>query len=604
MANITGLQTIDLRSILEVDSDPSAGGGTAALISSLALRSDVGQLWLKTGTGNTAWNQVAFDAASFTTGSVIFAGASGALAQDNSNFFFDDTNFRLGIGTATPSQSIDTTGSIRTRALGAGVVHSDATGLLTSSAVVLTSDVSGILPVANGGTNSSTTLNNSRIMVSAGGSIVEAAALTNGQLLIGSTGAAPVAATLTAGTGVSITNGAGTITINATGSGGTVTSVALTAPSFLTVSGSPITSSGTLALTLATQTANTIFAGPTTGAAAAPTFRAQVLADLPQLTNGQLYVGSTAASVVAATLTGTANQVVVTNAAGTITLSTPQSIAATSSVTFANVTDSALTANGALYAGTAGLLTSTAAMTNGQLLIGSTGSTPVLGTLTGTANEIVVTNAAGSITLSTPQAIAAGSSPTFAGLTISTFTLGSVIFAGASGALAQNNANFFWDNTNSRLGLGGTTTPVTTLDVVGKTTQRGSINYIDAAATNTSYLTAQAQVSTTTATATTLATVATTTNTTMMLQVKILGIRTGGTAGTAGDSATYIRTARIKNIAGTVTIATLQTDFTSEDQFTWNGTIVVSGTNALVQVTGATNNNVDWGVTYLVQTIV
>ncbi|MEP7196068.1 MAG: hypothetical protein ABI851_06070 [Saprospiraceae bacterium] len=80
----------------------------------------------------------------------------------------------------------------------------------------LTTHVSGILPISNGGTNSSTALNNNRIMVSSAGSIVEGAALTNGQMLIGSTGAAPVAATLTAGTGVTITNTAGAITIAAT----------------------------------------------------------------------------------------------------------------------------------------------------------------------------------------------------------------------------------------------------------------------------------------------------------------------------------------------------------------------------------------------------
>ena len=79
--------------------------------------------------------------------------------------------------------------------------------------VGLTTHVSGVLPIINGGTNSSTALNNNRIMVSASGNIVEAAALTNGQLLIGSTSAAPVAATLTAGTGISITNAAGAITI-------------------------------------------------------------------------------------------------------------------------------------------------------------------------------------------------------------------------------------------------------------------------------------------------------------------------------------------------------------------------------------------------------
>lgn len=35
----------------------------------------------------------------YTTGSVLFAGSSGAPTQDNSNFFFDDTNNRLAVGT-------------------------------------------------------------------------------------------------------------------------------------------------------------------------------------------------------------------------------------------------------------------------------------------------------------------------------------------------------------------------------------------------------------------------------------------------------------------------------------------------------------------------
>lgn len=62
-----------------------------------------------------------------------------------------------------------------------------------------------------------------------------------------------------------------------------VTSVALTVPGILSVSGSPITSSGTLAISLATQTANTLFAGPGSGIAATPTFRALVAADIPSL---------------------------------------------------------------------------------------------------------------------------------------------------------------------------------------------------------------------------------------------------------------------------------------------------------------------------------
>lgn len=63
--------------------------------------------------------------------------------------------------------------------------------------------------------------------------------------------------------------------------GGTVTSVAMTVPSILSVSGSPITNSGTLAVTLANESANTVLAGPTSGGSTTPTFRALVSADIP-----------------------------------------------------------------------------------------------------------------------------------------------------------------------------------------------------------------------------------------------------------------------------------------------------------------------------------
>jgi hypothetical protein len=71
-------------------------------------------------------------------------------------------------------------------------------------------------------------------------------------------------------------------TFNNKGSG-SVTSVALSLPSIFSVSGSPVTTSGTLTGTLNTQTANTVFAGPSTGSAATPTFRALVSADIPSL---------------------------------------------------------------------------------------------------------------------------------------------------------------------------------------------------------------------------------------------------------------------------------------------------------------------------------
>ncbi len=69
---------------------------------------------------------------------------------------------------------------------------------------------------------------------------------------------------------------------------GTVTSVALTAPTEITVGGSPVTTAGTLALSWTSESANKVFAGPTTGGAATPTFRSLVLADLPTLSTSAL----------------------------------------------------------------------------------------------------------------------------------------------------------------------------------------------------------------------------------------------------------------------------------------------------------------------------
>jgi hypothetical protein len=81
-----------------------------------------------------------------------------------------------------------------------------------------------------------------------------------------------------------------------------------------------------------------------------------------------------------------------------------------------------VTAKSFLYGDAAGLIASTSNPTNGQLLIGSTGAIPVVAALTGTANEIIVTNGAGTITLSTPQAIGTASSPTFDHITLAKTT--------------------------------------------------------------------------------------------------------------------------------------------------------------------------------------
>lgn len=116
---------------------------------------------------------------------------------------------------------------------------------------------------------------------------------------------------------------------------GSVTSVALTAPTdIFNVSGSPITTSGTIALTLDTQTANTIWAGPTNGSAATPTFRSIVLADLPTITTekggtGRTTIGTayqvlrtngTASGLEYATISAASNKVTINNGGGTMTI--------------------------------------------------------------------------------------------------------------------------------------------------------------------------------------------------------------------------------------------------------------------------------------------
>lgn len=99
-----------------------------------------------------------------------------------------------------------------------------------------------------------------------------------------------------------------------------------------------------------------------------------------------------------------------------------------SSPTFESLTLSDLTANAVLYPNDDGTLTSLAAATNGQLVIGSTGSPPSVAALTGTANQVTVTPGAGSITLSLPQDIHTGASPSFANLSLGTgeLTCGSI----------------------------------------------------------------------------------------------------------------------------------------------------------------------------------
>ena len=155
-------------------------------------------------------------------------------------------------------------GSQATAVLGAlGTVHTllhgNAAGAPSFGAVALATEVSGTLPTTNLPFTYTTT-NASTLLATFEG------ATTNGNCVAMNTN------------GNLVDNGAPC----GTAGGGTVNSVGLALPvSVFTVSGSPVTTTGTLTGAFATQSANLVFAGPTTGSAATPTFRALVLADLP-----------------------------------------------------------------------------------------------------------------------------------------------------------------------------------------------------------------------------------------------------------------------------------------------------------------------------------
>ena len=120
-------------------------------------------------------------------------------------------------------------------------------GITTAPAwgkIGLTTHVSGILPIANGGTNGTATPTAYGISYGTGTAYAFTAAGTDKQVLKANTGAAPTWTTLTTGTSIlygdntggfsNVTIGSGVSfvggTLSATGSGGTVTSVTGTAP--------------------------------------------------------------------------------------------------------------------------------------------------------------------------------------------------------------------------------------------------------------------------------------------------------------------------------------------------------------------------------------
>lgn len=361
------------------------------------------------------------------TGALVFANSptlvTPALGTPSSATLTNATDLPIATGVSGLGTGVATALAVNVGTAGAAVVNGGVLGTPSSGTATnltglpLSSGVTGTLPIANGGTGETTrqaaldalagavtsgsylrgngtdvvmstiqvadvpTLNQNTtgtasnvtgtVAVVNGGT--GQTTYTDGQLLIGNTtGNTLTKATLTAGSGISVTNGNGSITIASTG-GGSVTSVTGTSPVASSGGATPAislsTAYGDTLNPYASKTANFVLAAPN-GTAGVPTFRAVVASDIPTLNQNT---------------TGTAS----------------------------NVTGTVAVSNGG---------TGQTTYTNGQLLIGNTtGNTLTKATLT-QGTGISITNSTGSITIAstvTGTVTSVGGTGTASGLTLS-----------------------------------------------------------------------------------------------------------------------------------------------------------------------------------------
>lgn len=210
---------------------------------------------------------------------------------------------------------------------------------------------------------------------------------------------------------------------------GSVTSVGLTLPNIFTVTNSPVTTTGSLTATLASQSANSFFASPD-GSAGTPTFRSLLAADLPTvpIANGGTDLTSPIPNNFVLSSNGSAYQGrEILPTGGLTAVFAPASITLGLNPALINIT------------GFAGTLTSTKGGTgltgpfaNNQILIGNGSSSWTSAVLTA-GSGINISNAPGLITISN----------TATGVSQLNYLTGNILMAfGSSGnspAINENN---------------------------------------------------------------------------------------------------------------------------------------------------------------------
>lgn len=301
------------------------------------------------------------------------------------------------------------------------------------------------------------------IILGEGSSFLNSVVLSAGQLLIGTLGGDPVGATLTPGLNIGITNASGSVTISlsgivAIGNGGTGSNVVIT---------SPIANSWAGWDSHENFFANNFIPGLSTTATTGGSTSINV--GTPYW---QVYTGSNSETIqmpIVSTLTVGQSWGFINNSTGALTINSSGGnlICTVASGQFAILVCT-------LNSGT------TAASWSVALIAQTAGG---VATITGTAHQVIASSSTGNIVLSTPQDIDTSSSPTFAGMTLTTpLGVGSG-GTGVSSVTVVPNANHFagWDandNLSANNFIAGFATTVSSITPIVLTVASAEQQYI------------------------------------------------------------------------------------------------------------------------------